>query len=107
MTRLTVLYPNIEDGWFDMEYYMKKHVPLVKERMASFAPVRVMVEEGMSGAAPEIPSPFRLIFSITINSLEDLQNAMSMHGKELIADIAKFTNIQVVMQVSKVIEMDT
>jgi uncharacterized protein (TIGR02118 family) len=104
MIRLTVLYPNTEGAWFNMDYYLQKHVPLVKERIASFGPVRVDVEEGMTGAAPDTPSPFCLIFSMTFKSLEDLQTVMTMYGEELVADIVNFTNIQVIMQISRVIE---
>lgn len=104
MIRLTVLYPNTEGAWFNMDYYLQKHVALVKERIASFEPVRVDVEEGMTEAVPNTPSPFCLIFSMTFESLEDLQTVMTMYGKELVADIANFTNIQVIMQTSRVIE---
>ena len=103
MIRLTVLYPNSEGGWFDMDYYLKKHVPLVKERIASVG-ASVELEEGMAGAEPDTPSAFCVIGSINYKSMEDLQKVLAMHGEELLADIPNYTNIKAIMQISRLIE---
>ena len=36
--------------------------------------------------------------------MEDLQKVMAMHGEELMADIPNYTNIQAIMQISRIIE---
>ena len=33
-TAVTVLYPNVEDATFDLDYYLSKHMPLVADRFA-------------------------------------------------------------------------
>ena len=38
---------------------------------------------------------------------EPAKEVMTMYGEELVADIANFTNIQVIMQISRVIEPAT
>ena len=103
MIRLTALYPNTKGGWFDMDYYLKKHVPFVKERIASFG-ARLELEEGMAGALPESPSAYVVIGSVTYKSMEDLQNVLTMYGEEIMADIPNYTNLQPIMQISRVIE---
>ena len=103
MIRLTVLYPNTEGGWFNMDYFLKKHVPLVKERIASVG-ASVELEEGLAGAEPDTSSAFCVIASTNYKSMEDLQKVVAMHGKELLADIANFTNIQAIRQISRIIE---
>ena len=58
----------------------------------------------MAGAEPDTPSAFCIIGSINFKSMEDLEKVMAMHGEELMADIPNYTNIQAIMQISRVIE---
>lgn len=104
MIRITVLYPNTEGSYFDMNYYLTTHIPLVKNRLTPLGLLRVDLEEGLSGAAPGTLPPYRLIGSLSFDSIESLQKAMATHGEELIADIANYTNIQAQMMISQVVE---
>ena len=36
-TTITVLYENVDDATFDLDYYMAKHMPLVDEKFKSLA----------------------------------------------------------------------
>jgi uncharacterized protein (TIGR02118 family) len=104
MIRVTILYPNVEGSRFDMNYYLNQHAALIKERLTPLGLIRVDLEEGLSGMAPGTPAPYRVIGSLTFNTLEDIQRALATHGEELIADIPNYTDIQAQMLITRVIE---
>ncbi|CAN5207889.1 hypothetical protein BH23BAC1_BH23BAC1_08190 [soil metagenome] len=104
MIRLTVLYPNSEGSYFDMDYYLQIHVPLVKKRLTTLGLTQVVLEQGIAGIAPDSPSPYYVIGSLNFNSLEDLQNSLATHSEELVADISNFTDVQAEMVISQVVK---
>ena len=57
MAKVSVLYPNGEGKNFDMDYYMNKHIPLVKELLGD-ALKAASVEKGLGGAVPGSTAPF-------------------------------------------------
>ena len=99
MIVVTVLYPKTGQSHFDHDYYLQRHVPLVRERWESFGLKEVRLLRGratLDGASPN----FELIGELTFPSVEHIQNALGAHGAEIVADIAKFTNIQPLLQVN-------
>ena len=51
MIIVSVLYPNGPKARFDVDYYTRKHMPMVQQRLGT--PLRrVVVEQGIAGAAP-------------------------------------------------------
>jgi uncharacterized protein (TIGR02118 family) len=103
MIRVAVLYPNTNETHFDWDYYLTKHVPLAKARYQGKGLLGIQVDEGLGGAAPGQPAPFAAIFSMTFATIEDLQTAVSAHGAEVTADIPNFTNVQPLVQVSRIV----
>ncbi len=101
MIRVNVLYPNMPGVRFDMTYYMDKHIPLVKKLLK---PVKVTVDKGLAGGAPDAPAPFVAIAGLWFNSMEDFQAAFAPASEELLGDIPKYTDIQAVLQISEVLE---
>ena len=55
MIILTVMYPDAEDAYFDMDYYTNKHIALVKKSAAT--PSRVQRGPGSGGAGPGAAGP--------------------------------------------------
>ena len=51
MIKVSVLYPAGEKVTFDMDYYCKKHMPMVKEKLGA-ACKTIAVEQGLGGGAP-------------------------------------------------------
>jgi hypothetical protein len=49
MIRVTVLYPSDDGKKFDHDYYVKKHMTLVQERLKSFGIVRTEVDKRVAG----------------------------------------------------------
>ena len=103
MIRESVMYPAGEGKKFDLDYYVKKHMPLVQARWGGMGLVRWEVDKGLAGGAPGSPAPFVCIGHIYFNSLDDLKKAVAAHGKELFADVPNFTNITPQVQISELV----
>ncbi|WP_373512450.1 EthD family reductase [Persicitalea sp.] len=102
MISLTVLYPKTADSQFDADYYFDRHLPLVRERLTSLGLTGIDAEQGLAGAAPDSPPMYAAIARLHFGSVEELQNALAVHGPELIGDIPNFTDAQPLMQVSQI-----
>ena len=103
MIRLSVMYPQGEGKTFDIDYYAKKHMPLVKARWGGMGLVRYEVDKGVAGGAPGAPAPYVSIGHVYFNSLGELQKAVAAHGPELFADVPNFTNITPQVQISEIV----
>ena len=86
---VTVLYPNVADATFDMDYYLTRHMPLVMERFGA---------HGMSGwrvvrfaGAPE-RTPFSVMATLDFGSLESIRAALSAEGGPVLADVPNFSD---------------
>ena len=100
MILITVMYP---PGNFDLDYYLKTHIPLLKTRWTDYGLKSAQVLRGKAkgdGSAPEYPMTALLTFA----SLEDFQKAGKAHGAEVFADVAKFTNVQPLVQINEILE---
>lgn len=106
MVRLTVLYPRSESSHFDMDYYLQTHIPLAKQLLTPLGLVRIDLEEGLAGGAPDAPPAYHLIGSLSFDTIEDLQRTIENHGEKLMADIPNYTNSQPQLLISRVIEIN-
>lgn len=103
MVRMSVMYPAGEGKKFDLDYYAKKHMPLVKTRFDGMGFVRYEIDKGIAGGAPGSAAPFVCVGQVYFNSLAELQKAVATHGKELFADVPNFTNITPQVQISEIV----
>jgi len=103
MIRVTVLYANESGKKFDHDYYVNKHMKLVRDRLTAFGLVRTEVDRGKAGGLPGSLAPFVAIGHVYFNKLEDFQKAMDKHGGEILADVANYTNIPPQIQISEII----
>ena len=102
MIRASVMYPAGEGKTFDHAYYANKHMALVKERLGQLGLLRCEVDRGLAGGAPGSGAPFACIGHLYFNSVGEFQQAMKAHGRELMADVPNFTNIQPQVQISEI-----
>ena len=100
MIMVSVFYPNDPATKFDEDYYMRKHIPLVRERWGGMGLEDVRVLRGL-GTPDGGTAPFRILALLTRTSTEALQRAAQAHGPEIFGDIPNFTNGKPVMQVSE------
>lgn len=101
MIKASAVYNNKEGLTFDMDYYLNNHVPMV-QRLFGDKLKGVTLEKGIGSAMPGAPAPYFLIASMFFANVEDCQSAFAAHAGELMADIPKFTNSELVIQVSEV-----
>jgi uncharacterized protein (TIGR02118 family) len=103
MIRVSVMFASGEGKKFDHDYYVKKHMALVRERWGGMGLVKIEVDKGVAGGAPGAPAPFAGIGHVFFDSLDSFQKASKAHGKELFADVPNFTNIAPQVQISEVL----
>ena len=102
MIKVSVMYPNTAGARFDHAYYRDKHMPLVKRLMGE-ACLFYTVDKGLAGGAPGEPAPYVGMCHIYSTSVETFQAGFGPHAKEILADIANYTDLSPVMQVSEVV----
>ena len=101
MVRVSVLYPN--NGAFDMDYYLSKHMALVHKLLDPLGLVRTEVDQGIGTADPNAPAPYVAIGHLVFDSLKNMQKALQEHDPALAADVPNFTAIQPIFQISKML----
>ena len=101
MTRLTILYPNIEGKKFDKDYYLNTHMPL-SLKLQGAAVKHVSVEFGFSGGMPQSEPPYTAICNFLYDSFDDFITAFMPHAETLTNDIKNYTDIETIIQFSEV-----
>ena len=101
MIKISVFYPNKEGARFDMDYYLDKHIPMVRQKMAA-AMKGMGVEQGIAGGMPGAPLTYRVIAHMTFDSMEAYQAAFGPHAQTIMADVPNYTDLQPVVQISEV-----
>ena len=101
MFKVAILYPNGEDKTFDMDYYEKKHMPMV----AGFLGKNLKfyeIDKGIAGRTPNDKVPFVAIGYFYINDVAEYNKAIAQNRDAVINDIKNYTNIQPVVQISEI-----
>lgn len=103
MIKVTILYPGGEGTKFDMDYYLNKHIPMVKNLLAGSLKLTA-IDKGIAGGAPGAPATYSVLCYLYFDSVSAYRNAMSVNGSKIRADVANYTNIPPVVQISEVVE---
>jgi uncharacterized protein (TIGR02118 family) len=93
---VSVVYQLQPGQKFDLDYYMKTHIPLVNDRWKSIGLKSVQVLHGTG--SPGGPPPIKLIALLEFESAQAFQNAVEKHGAEIMGDVPKFTDTQPSLQ---------
>lgn len=94
MIRMSVLYPATDTVTFDHEYYRDVHVPMCRAGWN----VTSQIDRGVQG-------PYIATVHLFFESLEHFETAMAGEASAAIhADVASYTNVAPVVQVSEVVE---
>jgi uncharacterized protein (TIGR02118 family) len=95
MVRMSVFYPATEGATFDHDYYRDSHVPLC---VNTWNPTRAEIDRGVDG--PNVAA-----VHFVFDSPEAMQAAMASEGTgAVMADVANYTSIAPVLQVSEIVE---
>ena len=101
MVKVSVLYAYKEGSSFNLDYYLKSHMPMVQRKLGP-ACKQVSVEQGISGAQPGTKPAFSVVAHMLFDSVEAFQTAFGPHSAEIMADIPNYTNEQPIVQISEV-----
>ena len=100
MIVVSVMYPANSSGKFDRDYYLQKHMPLVRERWSGMGMQKVQILQG-AGTPDGADPPYRVITLLSFGSMQEFQEAAGAHAGELFADIPNFTDTQPIIQISE------
>jgi uncharacterized protein (TIGR02118 family) len=99
MKCVTMIYPNKKGATFNFDYYLNRHIPwAIKLTGDKGTEVRKGASNPNGG-----PVPYICLCRFWINSEEEYRAVMEKHGKDLIADVANFTNVEAVVQIDEVL----
>ena len=102
MIKVSVIYPNSPAVRFDHEYYRNKHLPLIERRMGA-ALKYYTIDKGLSGAAPGSSPTYIAACHLLCDSIAAYQASFGPHAKEISGDIANFTGVTPIVQISEVV----
>ena len=101
MFKVAILYPNGEDKTFDMDYYEKKHMPMVAGLLGKNLRF-YEIDKGIAGRTPNDKPPFAAIGYFYITDVAEYNKAIGQNRDAIINDFKNYTNIQPVVQISEV-----
>src|SRR3954467_6738037 len=99
--KVAILYPNGEDKTFDMNYYEKKHMPMV----AGFLGKNLKfyeIDRGIAGRTPNDKAPFVAIGYFYISDVAEYNKAIAQNRDAIVADFKNYTNIQPTVFISEI-----
>jgi uncharacterized protein (TIGR02118 family) len=99
---VSVLYQVGPKQKFDLDYYMKSHIPLVSSLWKSAGLKGVQVMRG-TGSPTGDAAPFHIIALLDFDSLNAFNTAAAANGKEVFADIPNFTDVQPTIQFNELV----
>jgi uncharacterized protein (TIGR02118 family) len=102
LIKVSVMYPNKPGAKFDHGYYRDTHMPLVKAKMGSYCKFYT-VDKGLAGGTPDTPAVFVAMCHIYCDSVQDFLAGFGPHAKEIMADVANYTDLQPQVQTSEVV----
>lgn len=101
MFKVMILYPNGDDKIFDMDYYEKKHMPMVAGFIGSNLKF-YEIDKGVAGRTANDKAPYAAIGYFYINDVSEYNKAIAKNRDAIISDFKNYTNIQPVIQISEV-----
>ncbi|MGO4378188.1 EthD family reductase [Pseudoduganella sp. RAF53_2] len=102
MIKVSVMYPYAAGARFDHAYYREKHMPMLKQRLGD-ACLYYSVDKGIADGAPGTGPVYVAKCDFFCTSVEAYQAARAPHAQEIRGDIANYTDIQPVLQISEVV----
>ncbi|MGE8242378.1 EthD protein [compost metagenome] len=103
MIKLTVFYPNGAGKTFDWNYYLDKHMALVKQVFGKKLK-GVAIDKGLSGKGSQGEPAYLAICHLYFDSVADYEGPMKENGAKFAEDFPKYTNVKPEVQINEVVE---
>lgn len=107
--KVAVLYPNGEGKTFDMDYYQKKHMPMVAGLLGNNLKF-YEIDKGIAGRSPKDQIPFLAVGYFYISDVAEYSKTISQNREAIISDFKNYTNIQpniLISEITQVIHNNT
>jgi len=102
MIKVSVYYRADGGSKFDHDYYRNSHMPMLKNRLGD-ACLRYEIDRGLSGREPGSAPNFVAASHIYSPSIEAYSAAFGPHATEIRGDVANYTDIAPILQISEVV----
>jgi uncharacterized protein (TIGR02118 family) len=102
MIKVSVIYPNKAGTRFDHDYYRMKHLPLIKNRMGA-ALKYYAIDKGLADKDGKPLGAYVAMCHLLCDSVDAYQSSFGPHAQEIRADIANFTDVVSIHQISEVV----
>jgi uncharacterized protein (TIGR02118 family) len=103
MVRVTIAYLSETGTRFDFDYYLGTHVPLAERLLGPSGMIRIEVDRGLSGEERGSNARAVCVAHLLFESAERFYEAMALHGDALAADVPRYTDRDLEIQVSDVL----
>jgi uncharacterized protein (TIGR02118 family) len=104
MFKVMILYPNGDDKTFDMDYYEKKHMPMVAGYIGKNLKF-YQIDKGIAGRTSNDKPPYVAVGYFYISDTAAYNKAIAQNRDAVVNDIKNYTNIQPVILVSEIKEV--
>ena len=99
MVTISIFYPQTPGATFDMDYYLRTHMPMSLARLRSHPGfIALSVERGVAAPGTDIAPPYVAVCRYTFRTADDFVAAFSPHALELQSDIPRYTTITPIVQ---------
>ncbi|MCX2680021.1 EthD family reductase [Galbibacter sp. EGI 63066] len=103
--KVAILYPSGEGKTFDMDYYEKKHMPMVADFLGENLKF-YEIDKGVAGRIPNDKVPFVAIGYFYINDVAEYNEAIGQNIDTIRNDFKNYTNIKPVIQISEIKQVE-
>ncbi len=102
-TTITVLYENVDDATFDLDYYVAKHMPLVDEKFKPFGIKGWRVLKAVGTPFGGKPA-YRVICNLEFDTADQFRAAVAAKGGPVFGDVPNFSNKDPVVVIGDLVE---
>ncbi|MDR3376362.1 MAG: EthD family reductase [Ancalomicrobiaceae bacterium] len=100
MIRVSVIYPNGEGAFFDMDYYMDRHIPILAAKLGDTC--KKIEIEGMAQIEGQPPPELLSITYLTFETVEAYHAAYDPLAEAAAANRPLFTNVTPVLEIDDI-----
>ncbi len=104
MFKVAVLYPNGDDKTFDMDYYEKKHMPMMAKLIGDNLNF-YEIDKGVAGRSPNERVPFLAVGYFYVKDTAQYNKTIADNRATVVADFKNYTNIQPIVLISEIREV--
>jgi uncharacterized protein (TIGR02118 family) len=101
-TTITVMYENTADATFKLDYYLKKHMPLVSEKFTPHGLKSWRVVKAAAGPTGDKP-PYSIIATLEFDNTDQFKAAIAAEGGPVFGDVPNFSNKSPVVVIGDVV----